>query len=139
MVRPNFLAASWGGACMPITKMAEVQAEAHRLWPSRAALSFLAAGLSMVASLVRRWHRVPPSVSEQASLHLAGGGSSCGEEGLTCLSRILCSPRVSDSGGKRMEGSRPAASQCQGVGHPVTGSLGTAVRVHGSPCGGVKG
>lgn len=35
---------------MPTTKMAEVQAEAHRLWPSRVALSFLAVGLSMVAS-----------------------------------------------------------------------------------------
>lgn len=92
---------------MPITKMAEVQAEVHTLWLCGAALSFLVIRLSMVASLTRRCYRVvPPSVSAQASLHLPGGGSSFGEEGLICLSRTLCSPRVSDCGRKGMEGSR---------------------------------
>lgn len=38
-----------------------------------------------------------------------------------------------------MEGIRLSASQYQGVVHWVAGRLGTAVRVHGSPCGGVKG
>ena len=116
--------------CMPTTKMAEVQAEVHTLRPSSAALSFLAVGLSMVASLARRWHHVSLSAREQVSLLLLVGGSSCGEEGMMmCLSRILCSPRVSDGVGERVEGSRLVASQCQGVGHPV----------RGSPCSGVKG
>lgn len=96
----------------PTTKMAEVQAEVDTLWPSRDALSLLVAGLSMVAFHGEDGGCVPLASGEGALAPAEWGG-----RGLVCLSGpFLCGLRVSDSGGKGMEGSNFEPSRWQGAG-----------------------